>query len=252
MIPMNEPTMDPEALAALTDPDEVQAAQGALKRLEKDTDILLFIAPGCPVCPHQVRSVATLALASPHIGLEIVDVSQERDLAMQYEIRNVPTTVVDDELVLVGMVPAPELAWRLLERQGPEAEKMVFASLVHSGRHADAAERLADGRATDAFLELWEGSSMEARVALMLVAEDALLYDPDGLNPLVGRLVAALEGDGPLSQDDARRGDTADLLGRIGHADARPALERLMEDPNEEVVWAAEEALAALDEGRSA
>lgn len=249
---MNEPTLDPEALEALTDPDEVRAVEGTLKRLEQDTDLMVFVAPGCPVCPHQVRSVATLAMASPRIGVEIVDISQERELATQYEIRNVPTTIVDDELVIVGMVPATELAWRLLERQGPEAEKMVFASLVQSGRHADAAERLADGRATEAFLELWERSTMEARVSLMLVAEDALLYDPDGLDPLVPSLIAALEGEGPLVGDDARRGDTADLLGRIGHPDARPALERLLRDANEEVAWAAEEALEALDEGRSA
>ncbi len=76
-----------------------------------------------------------------------------------------------------------------------------------------------------------------------------LLLDPDGLDALVPHLVAGLEGDGPLAGDDSRKGDTADLLGRIGHPDVRPALERLAADPNEEVAEAAEAALTDL-EGR--
>ncbi len=244
---MTEPILDLEALEELTEPEEVRAAERALEPLEKNTDILLFIAPGCPVCPRQVRSVATMALANPRIAVEIVDASREPELAARYEVRAVPTTVVDDELVMVGVVPAPELAWRLVERQGPDAEKMVFASLVESGRHADAAERLADGRATDAFLELWSRSTLESRMGLLLVAEEALLLDPDGLDDLVPALIAGLEGDGPLARDDARRGDTADLLGRIGRPDARPALERLAANPNPEVAEAAEDALEELD-----
>lgn len=241
---------DIDVLGDLANPEEVRALQPTMETLEKETDLLLFVGPGCPVCPHQLRSVATVALASDRVGLEIVDASQEPELAAQYQIRAVPTTVVDDELIMVGVVPAAELARRLIERQGPEAGKMVFKGLVEAGRHADAAERLADGRGTAGFLELWSTSTMEGRMGLLLVAEEALLYDPEGqgLADLVPHLVAGLEGDGALAADDARRGDTADLLGRIGQPAARPVLERLAEDPNGEVAEAAREALAELDD----
>lgn len=242
---MDDQTQDIEVLEGLTDPVEVRAAARSLEHLRDDVEILLFVAPGCPSCPHQVRSVATMALASPRIALEIVDVTREPALADRYEVRSVPTTVVDDELILVGVVPAGDLAWRLVERQGTEAEKMVFEALVTAGRHADAAERLADGRAAGAFLDLWGRSTLEGRMGLLLVAEEALLFDPEGLDPLVPDLVAGLEGDGPLARDDARRGDTADLLGRIGHLDAVPVLERMTRDANREV---AEAAAAALEE----
>lgn len=244
---MEEPIDDIEALEALTTQAEVEAVEVVLRRLENDTDILLFVRPGCAVCPHQLRSVATVTLASERIGLEIVDATEEPELAARYDVRAVPTTVVDDELVIVGVVPAQELAWRLVERQGPEAERLIFTGLVASGRHADAAERLADGRGAASFLALWGDGGTEARSALLEVAEQAHLLDPGSLSPLLPDLLAGLEDGGPLSRDDDRRADTADLLGRIGDPGARATLERLARDPDPDVAEAAEDALATLD-----
>jgi HEAT repeat protein len=246
MVPMDDQHLDLEALEGLTNPAEVRAVAPTLEKLTKDTELLVFIAHGCRSCPHQVRSAATLALASPRISVEIVDVAHEPELAAQYEVSSVPTTVVDDELIMVGVIPAAELAWRLLEREGPEAEKVVFAALVASQRLSDAAERLSDGRATKAFLELWSQSTLESRMGLFLVAEEVLEWNPDGLDELVPFLIEGLEGDGPLAQDPTRRGDTADLLGQIGHPDARAVLEVLSRDPNEEVAEAAADALDQL------
>ena len=246
MMPMDDPNLDLEALEGLTNPVEVAAASQTLQKLTKETEILLFIAQGCPACPHQVRSVATLALASPLISVEIVDAQMERELSAQYEISSVPTTIVDDELIIVGVVPAGDLAWRILEREGPDAEKAVFAALAEFGRISEAAERLSDGRATQAFLELWSQSTLENRMGLFLVVEEALQWNPDSLDDLVGPLIKGLQGDGPLAEDPSRKGDTADLLGQIGHPDARPVLEDLANDPNEEVAEAAEDALEEL------
>ncbi len=51
-----------------------------------------------------------------------------------------------------------------------------------------------------------------------------------------------------LSQDDvALRGDTAELLGKIGNPIAIPALKKTAEDPDPDVREAAEEALEALE-----
>ena len=244
---MDDPDLDLEALQGLTNPAEVEAVASTLDKLTKETELLLFIGRGCPACPHQVRSVATLALASPLVSAEIVDVSEDTDLAGQYEISSVPTTVVNDELIMVGVIPAGELAWRLLEREGPEAEKVVFGALVASGRHSDAAERLSDGRATEAFLELWGQSTLESRMGLFLVAEESLQWYPDSLNELGAHLIKGLQEDGPITQDPTRIGDTADLLGQIGIPEARPVLEALSQDPNEEVAEAAADALKELN-----
>lgn len=245
---MDETTQDPDTLEGLADLETARALEGTLNALEKETELLLFVSPGCAVCPHQVRSAATVALASPNVVLEVVDAGQAPELAARYEVRSVPTTVVDDELIMVGVVRPDELALRLVERQGPDAAKRVFAALVASGHVTAAAERLADGRGTEAFLELWEKGDAELRPTLLKAAEESLLYDPFGLAPLAEPLVAGLQADGPLAGDDDLRADTATLLGHTGEATVLPVLERLAVDPDRFVAEAAAKALAELDE----
>ena len=88
----------------------------------------------------------------------------------------------------------------------------------------------------------------DSPVDILFNRQQALLFDPKGLDALVPSLLEGLQGDGPLVQDDARLGDTADLLGQIGHPDARPLLQTLAGHENEEVVEAAELALEEMDE----
>ena len=63
MVPMDEQTLDSDALQGMVDPALVEALQVPLGKLTKDVEILLFVAPGCPSCPHQLRTTAALALA---------------------------------------------------------------------------------------------------------------------------------------------------------------------------------------------
>lgn len=242
---MSHLPLDAEGLLALTDIEAVWAVVPVVEPLRHDTSVLLFIGPGCPVCPHQVRAAATVAAASPRITLEIIDATLDPGIAAEYDIQSVPTTVIDDELFLLGAMPARRLAERIMERHGPDRERVLFASLMEAGRHDEASRRLSEARGIEAFAELWSRSTLETRMGLMLVAEQTLEVDPGSLDPLVPLLLAGLDGHGPLASDQARRGDTADLLARIGHPDARPALERLAEDANAQV---AEAARAALDE----
>ena len=77
----------------------------------------------------------------------------------------------------------------------------------------------------------------------MLAAELALEDNPAALDCIVPRLLPLLEG-----PDVTLRGDTADLLGRIGHPVAREPLQRLLADDNPDVAEIAQEALEALEE----
>ena len=49
------------------------------------------------------------------------------------------------------------------------------------------------------------------------------------------------------AEDPVLRGDTADLLGRIGHRAARNPLRTLLEDPNPDVAEIASEALEEIE-----
>lgn len=248
---MTEYELDFEALEAMADTNMVQALEEPLANLKKEVDILLFISQGCAACPHQVKTLATLTLASPLIAAEIVDITQEPELARQYQISSVPTTIVDDELVVVGVKHPIQMAEILLAREGPEGERALLVSLLESGRMEEAADRILygpdPGATLQAFLQLWVQSTLQDRMALTLLAETVLDQNPEGMDGLLPPLLTGLQTEGPLTDDPSRKGDSADLLGRIGHPDARPVLEMLAGDENPEVAEAAADALEELE-----
>jgi HEAT repeat protein len=72
--------------------------------------------------------------------------------------------------------------------------------------------------------------------------EEALSQDPRILDEIVDDLILLLS-----HEDDGLRGDTSELLGKVCLPKAIPHLERLRDDPNEDVRDAAIEALGVLE-----
>lgn len=201
--------------------------------------LLVFIAPGCPSCPHAVRAAALLAASSPADRLTVADATLVTDLAERHRVRTVPTTIIDDDLTLTGVVSPRRLNRLIRERATPVHRRRVFESLMETGRFREAASRLMEDRELhEHFAALWRSSTLESRLRLMLVVEEA---DAACLAPLASLVRPALTADSaPL------RGDTADLIGRIGGRESMASLESLITDPSGEVVEAAEEARATL------
>jgi hypothetical protein len=231
-----------EALTALSGSADLGELPDQLAPLEESVEILVFVASGCPNCPHGVRATNALAAASPNITVSVVDGFLFGELASRYQVTSVPTTVVNRGLTLIGVKTREELAQHILSLQGPEADKAVFTSLVESGRFPDASGYLLDGRGIETFAELWSRSALESRISLTLIAEEALEEDPAALNDLVPLLLPSLE-----VEDPSRQGDTADLLATIGHPAAREALEALLDNPNPDVAEAAADALEEIE-----
>jgi thiol-disulfide isomerase/thioredoxin len=246
---MAESIFDHDAQKALADPEAVAQARELLADLQEPAELLVFAAPTCPNCPHLVRAAAVLDQASSLISLRVVDVTEERDLAARYKVQSVPTIVVDGGLTIVGVRSVEELARLLRQRGGLQGEKNLFASLMEGGRLEEAADMLLAGEAVEAFAELWGESTLEDRIGLMVVAEEVLERDPRGLDDLVPHLISVLLGQDALEGDTALRGDTADLLGKTGHPDARAALQALLKDAHPAVADAARDALEELYQG---
>lgn len=217
-----------------------------LAGLADPVEIVVFTAQGCPNCPHAVRAANALADVNSMISASVLDAGESADLASRYQVRSVPTIVINGDLTIVGVVTQEELARHILESQGPGAEDAVFVSFMKSGRIEDATEMLVDGRGLSAYAELWNKSMLEERISLSLAAQNAIDEEPSCLDTLVDQLLPSL-----YAEEAARRGDTVDLLGAIGHESARPALQKLLEDAHEDVVEAAEDALESLDERAS-
>jgi HEAT repeat protein len=178
-------------------------AQDKLADLTEPFEIVVFTVQGCPNCPHAVRAASALAAANSMVTVTVLDAGEHAELASRYQVRSVPTLVINGGLTIVGVVTQDE----------------------------------------PAFAGLWNKSTLEERIGLSLVAQNSVEVNPSSLDVLVDRILPSLETDDPT-----RRGDTADLLGAIGHESARTALEKLLGDSHEDVAEAAEDALDCINE----
>jgi thioredoxin-like negative regulator of GroEL len=217
------------------------ATRARLEALDDAADVQVFIAAACPHCPQAVRAAHRLALAGKQVRVTVIDAQRFPGLAEQLNVKSVPTTVLDGDMSFTGVVPAPELAGHILSRGTSEHAAARFALLIEAGNVNEGIERVLAGEA-EHFLSSWKKSATSQRIVLMTIAEEVLEQAPEAFHAIVPELITI------LSVDDAPlRGDTADLLGQIGHPDGLEALMLLLNDPVPDVAEIAAEALG-LDE----
>lgn len=82
------------------------ASRKRLGDLKDKRDVKIFVSPTCPYCPQQVAVAASAAIEKPElISLEIIEIYENRDLAIQYDALTVPQVFIDDKLVGLGLQP---------------------------------------------------------------------------------------------------------------------------------------------------
>ncbi len=213
-----------------------------LDGIERPAGLKVFIGAACPHCPGAVREANRLALNSPLITTTIIDAQQFSELAGRFGVQAVPQTVIDEGLSITGVVRAADLVEKIRRRGQKGYEEEQFCSLVETNRILEAVQQIRNGPGVVSFLSAWRKSTTSSRVGLLLTAEEALGEDPAALDSILMDLLNVLQSD-----DAALRGDTADLLGRIGHPAAREALEALRNDPQPDVAEIATEAIQEIE-----
>lgn len=235
----------PPFLEALTwlggaEPPGAESAR-KLESLKSPVDLLILVAPVCPHCPQAVRLGLSLAVRQPLIKLTVVDAVQFGDIASQYKVKSTPTTIVNGGLTLIGTIAEHDLIKGIIESAEGSSLTAVIDSMIKSGRAEDAGKLICERDASRAVLPIYLSKEFSTRMGALVAIEEALSVNPRILDPIVGDLVAL------LSQDDvALRGDTAELLGKIGNPSAEPALRKAAQDSDPDVREAAEEALELL------
>jgi alkyl hydroperoxide reductase subunit AhpF len=229
------------ALAAEPDPPAKDWV-ARLATCKDPVELLVFVMTVCPHCAQAVRAAHALALANPLVTATIVDAAHFADLAAEYRVMSAPVTLVDRGLALTGAVPPEDLVDEILSRGRPEYEARVFASMAEAGRFEVMVDRILNGDGARQLARAWRDSTLALRLGLLVAAEDALDAAPHALDDIVEDLLP------PLDADDAPlRGDTADLLGKIAHASAVPALKAHAADPHPDVAEAIEDALSRIE-----
>jgi glutaredoxin-like protein len=76
-----------------------------LRKLKRDARIQVFVTPTCPHCPQMARLAYHMALESPRISTEVIEAAEFPELSQRYQVRAVPTTIIDEKMSLAGTVP---------------------------------------------------------------------------------------------------------------------------------------------------
>jgi hypothetical protein len=224
---------------------EAKGAESAERGLDGSfREMHLFVSTHCPNCPHAVRTVHALARSLPHLSVHIFEAMQHTGLAEKHNIQSVPTLLIDQELRYVGTLDEEKLLSLLQKGDSDSLLEERMRQKIQGGCAEEVAEWIAGG-GDPSFLATDLGrSTFQERIALLLTLEEALERDPRCLDGMVDPLLPHLE-----TGDASVRGDIADLLGKIGLQKALPALKKLCQDPDPNVVEAATEAVEILEEG---
>ena len=92
-----------------------------LKRLSEDVHIQVFVTPTCQYCPAVARVAHAMALESPRVVADVVEIQEFPHLAQAYNVMSVPKTVINNTVHFTGAVPEKEFLQRILEAVGEEA-----------------------------------------------------------------------------------------------------------------------------------
>jgi glutaredoxin-like protein len=75
-----------------------------LTSLTEDVTVRVFVTPTCPYCPAMMRAAFQMAMVSPRVHAETIEVNEFPDLADKYKVHAVPLTVINDTVAMPGMV----------------------------------------------------------------------------------------------------------------------------------------------------
>jgi len=91
----------------------------SLQALTADVSVRVFVTPTCPYCPNMMRLAYQMAMVTPHIKAETIEINEFPDLADRYKVQAVPLTVINDQVAIPGMVQEADLVKELMKAVGP-------------------------------------------------------------------------------------------------------------------------------------
>lgn len=75
-----------------------------LKDLEKNVHIKVFVTPDCNYCPDVARLAHAMAIESPKVTADVIEIREFPDMVSTYKIMRVPKTIINDSVSFTGPV----------------------------------------------------------------------------------------------------------------------------------------------------
>ena len=90
----------------------------ALRKLKQDAHIQVFVTPGCQYCPAVARLAHAMAIESPKVTADVIEVQEFPALGRAHQVMGVPKTIINDTIQFTGAVSEDIFLRRLLEAVG--------------------------------------------------------------------------------------------------------------------------------------
>lgn len=100
-----------------------EATRLALKAVDKDIRIQVFVTPTCPYCGIAVRLAHQFAMESPRIRGEMVESTEFPHISNKYKVYGVPKTIVNETVQFEGAVPEEVFLENVLKAVNPTETK---------------------------------------------------------------------------------------------------------------------------------
>lgn len=86
-----------------------------LRRLKSDITLEVFVTLACPACPAMARLAHKMALESPRVSANVVEVLEFPRLIERYRLTAVPVTVIGGRVALLGAMSEQTLMAHMLQ-----------------------------------------------------------------------------------------------------------------------------------------
>ncbi len=95
----------------------------ALSQLSAPVHMQVFVTPTCPYCPPAVVLAHKMAIASPMVQADMIEVQEFPHLATKYQVMGVPRTVINELTHIEGAAAEPVVLEKLQEALEARAEQ---------------------------------------------------------------------------------------------------------------------------------
>lgn len=82
-----------------------ESTKSAIKSINEDVDIKVFVTPTCPYCPKAVRTAHQMALENSKIKASMIEAMEFMEMSSKYGVMGVPKVVINDKVSFEGALP---------------------------------------------------------------------------------------------------------------------------------------------------
>ncbi len=86
-----------------------------LRQLNQGVHIQVFVTPTCTFCPGMARLAHAVALESPRVTSDVIEIQEFPALGQTYGVRSVPLTVINEHIRFTGAVTETQFMEKVME-----------------------------------------------------------------------------------------------------------------------------------------